>query len=434
MANAVIMPKMGLTMTEGLVARWLKKEGEQVQEGQPLFEVETDKLTNEINSNFTGTLLKILVQEGESVPCITTIAYIGEPGEEIPQEQGTQALEENSSRNLEANVQSADAPATKEAWGDTSYIPASPAAKQMAREKGISLRNVFGTGQDGSVLMRDVEHYAQASAPKVSGLAKNIARELGIDITGIAAENRVMSADVLRAALAAERRPDIEEPLNNMRRTISRRMTESWQISPHVCYNADVDCTNIIRMRSILKRDAEAAGLKLTYNHIIMLAVTKALLKYPAINASLKGDTLIMHTQINLGLAVGIENGLVVPNLKDCGAKSLLQIAEGTEAMIERARTGRASIDEFAGGTFTITNLGMYGIKSFSPIINQPELAILGISAMIDLPVVREGNIVSRPVMECSLVADHRVIDGVMAASFLNEIIDMLTNPIRMLL
>ncbi|MDL2218544.1 2-oxo acid dehydrogenase subunit E2 [Christensenellaceae bacterium OttesenSCG-928-M15] len=436
MANAVLMPKMGLTMTEGVVTRWLKNEGDAVKEGEPLFELETDKLVNEVNSEYTGTLLKIIAQEGDTVPCIETIAYIGEPGEKI-EEAAASAPAAPAKEESKSEAPKAAPAASAAAKTASGYVLASPAAKQLAKDRGIDLHEVNATGPDGAVLLRDVEaHQAKpARTVRASGLAAKIAQELGMDLSALAGDRRVLGADVLRAALNSESAIEDEtEKLTGMRKTISRRMTQSWQTSPRVCYEAAVNCTNMKHMRKILKKEFENKGVKLTFNHIIMLAVTKALIEHPNINASLDGDLLIRHAAINIGLAVGVENGLLVPNLKGCEVRGLMSIAKGTQDMIARARDGSIAVDELSGGTFTITNLGMYGVRSFSPVINQPELAILGVTAMVDTPVVDDDEIVIRPMMNLNLVADHRVIDGVLAASFLRRVVELLESPAKLVL
>lgn len=433
MANTVVMPKMGLTMTEGMVSKWLKREGDSIMEGEALFEVETDKLVNEVASNFSGVILKLLVDEGEMVPCIAPIAYIGEAGENVD------GVPEAAAAALPMAEEPAKAQtflqAAKPAAQPGGYVIASPAAKHLAKERGLALEEITPTGQDGAVLLRDVERFT-GDYTKVSGLAAKIAQELGVDIASLGGTDRIMSEDVLRAALsgAQDVAQDSREPLNGMRKTISRRMTESWHVSPRVCYTAAIDCTQLAAARNCMKKEFETAGIKLSYNHLVMLAVTKALQAFPAINASLEGDTLIRHTKINIGLAVGVEKGLLVPNLKGCERMGLMSIAKGTEEMIASARNGSIGMDALSDGTFTITNLGMYGIKGFSPIINQPELAILGLAAIIDTPVAIDGQVVIRPMMELNLVADHRVIDGVMAAGFLQKIVSLLETPAKMLL
>lgn len=435
MAIIISMPKLGLTMTEGLVAKWYKKEGDTVKSGDALFEVETDKLTNQVEADCEGILLKIVADEGDTVPCTQPVAYIGKAGETITDRAAPTLTPMAAAQREEAP---AAARTAQKAGVDPKYILASPAAKHLAAQRGISLHAIAASGPNGSVILSDVEAYEAMPGAKASGLAAKIAKELDMDLSSIAAEGRVMGADVLRAAVVREQggmqADDTSIPLNGMRKTIARRMKESWSISPRVCFEMEVDCTNMIALRKQLKKPFEQQGLKLNYNHILMLSAARALIEYPDVNASLDGDTLIRHGAINIGLAVGMENGLLVPNLKHCERLGLLGIAAGTEDMITRAREGKLSMDELGGGTFTITNLGMYGMRSFSPIINQPELAILGVNAIIDTPIAIDGQIVVRPVMNLNLVADHRAIDGVKAAKFLHRIVELLETPALLLM
>lgn len=460
MAVAILMPKLGLTMTEGLVAKWYKNEGDTVKPGELLFEVETDKLTNEVEADAEGVLLKIVAKEGTSVPCTQPVGYIGAPGEAFIDEQAPVPAKLEASKAVQSakpqetvlatpaakalanqkgiNIGSVTASGPNdsvvlrdvEAHRGTSNILATPAAKSLAKSRGFNISDIPATGPNGSVVLRDVEAYIPEQGRKASPTAQKIAAELGIDISAMRGTDRVMAADVLRFASDGEaHKPQAQVQFSAMRRTIAKRMLESWQSSPRVWYEMSVDATNMLKLRETLKKPFEERGLKLTFNHIIMLAVTRALIEYPELNASLSGDMLTLHPSINLGLAVGVDGGLVVPNLKNCERLSLLQISQGIEELITLSREGKLTLDDMSGGTFTITNLGMYKMRSFSPIINQPELAILGVAAIFDTPVAIEGRVEIRPLMNLELVADHRVIDGVLAAKFMQRIASLLEEP-----
>lgn len=439
MAYKVIMPKLGLTMTEGLVAKWYKKEGDPVKAGDVLFEVETDKLTNEVEADCDGVLIRVLAQEGDSVPCKDTVAYIGQAGEVIDEGEAS-SNEAPAAKADAAQAATLSAPPAQAASAATGgYVLATPAAKALAKEKGVMLSLIPASGPQGSVVLKDVEGY-EARPASISGLAAKIAAELGLDVAALSANGRIMSEDVLREALtgawsdgSGAPAGDTQEPLSGMRKTIARRMSESWLTSPRVNFEMAVDCTNMIALRKQLKNSFEAKGLKLSYNHIIMRAAAQALKEYPAVNASLVDDTLVKHGDINIGLAVSVGGGLLVPNLKGCQRMGLEGIAMGTEDLVKRARDNKLNLEELDGGTFTISNLGMYGMRSFSPIINQPQLAILGVNAMVETPVAVEGEIVIRPIMNLNLVADHRVVDGVLAAQFLQRIVELLETPVKML-
>lgn len=435
MAQLIVMPKFGLTMTEGTIASWNVAVGDAIAEGDILCEIETDKLTNEFESPKAGVLLKIIEGDGATVTCLEPIAVIGEANEDISGLlSGNAAPSENEAAPVAAAV-IAEPPA-KTAGG---RINASPLAKKLAKERGIDLALITGTGTKGSITVDDVNNYTPATEAdqkvSVSPVAKKMADAAGVDLSTLSGDGRIMKKDVealLTKSSTTEAAPETI-PLKGMRKTIAKRMSESFLTSPRVTYTRPLDATAMKEFRTKLKPEFEKRGLKLTFNHIIMKVCAQALLEYPHINGSLVDDTLILHPHAHIGLAIGLDSGLLVPNVKNCDSKSLSQIAEETEKLIAEAKSGRTKMDDLTGGTFTLTNLGAYGITSFSPIINQPELAILGIDAMVDTPVVVGGQITIRPMMNLSLTADHRIIDGALAAQFLQRIGEYLENPALLL-
>jgi len=444
MATEVLMPKLGLTMTEGTIEEWKKKEGEAVKAGDILFSVATDKLTNDIEADTDGVLLKILVGEGGVAECKSVVAYIGQAGEAVP--GGTAAAPAAAAPVAETAPAAAEAPAAAVTRAPGAYVIASPAAKKLAKEKGYDLAAIPGTGPGGRIVLQDVENFV--AGPKTSPMAAKLAAELGVDVSKLAVDGRVMKADVLAAAgktAAAEPAPAAAPTpvqgsndlppvkVSPLRRSIAANMAASWTTSPRVTYTHPVDATEMKALRAKLKDGLKAKGIKLTYNHVLMLVVSRALTEFPDINASFKDNLLTRHPHVNLGLAVAKGDGLIVPNVKSCESKSLAQIAQETEGLIEATRTGKLSMEDMTGGTFTISSLGPYGITNFSPIINQPELAILGVCDMVDTPVVRDGQIVIRTMMNLCLTADHRVIDGVMASKFLQRVTELLENPFMLL-
>ena len=434
MAYEILMPKLGLTMTEGTVEEWKFREGDYVKKGDALFSVSTDKLTNDVESEAEGVLLKILLPAGETAPCKAVVGYLGQEGESVP---GGAKPDEGT-----AAPQTETAPAAKPAYERRSGEPviASPAAKKLARENHIELSLVEGTGPKGRITLEDVEKFLKAEAEKLpvktSPTAAKLAAELGVDTTTLGVEGRVMKADVLAAAESAGvgRVPESNElppvRVNSLRRSIAANMLNSWHTSPRVVYTMPVDCTAMKALRAQLK----ARGAAVSYNHIIMKVAAKALTEFPDMNARFADNSLIRYRHVNMGLAVAKNDGLIVPNVKQCEEKSLSEIAQATERLIEAVRSGSITMEDITGGTFTITNLGNYGVTYFSPIINQPELAILGVCAMADTPVVRDGEVVIRPMMNLCLSADHRVIDGVMGAAFLKRVCELLENPCLLLL
>ena len=442
MALEILMPKLGLTMTEGTIEEWKFKEGDAVKKGDVLFSVATDKLTNDVEAEADGILLKILLPEGETASCKAVIGYIGQAGEVVPTagENKIEAPEETRSDNIGIQAEKTDTRAPG------APVLASPAAKKLAKEKGIDLVSIPGTGPKGRITLEDVEAYLAKPQPaegedgrKTSPMAAKLAAELGVDVSKLDVQGRVMKADVLAAAAPAAAAPaqgsnDLHPvKVNPLRRSIAANMSASWATSPRVTYTHPVDVTAMKDLRAKLKDGLKEQGIKLTYNHIIMKVVAKALTEFPDINASFAGNMLTRHIHVNMGLAVAKGDGLIVPNVKSCEEKSLAEIAKETEALIEATRFGKIAMEDMTGGTFTISSLGPYGITNFSPIINQPELAILGVCDMVDTPVVRDGQIVIRSMMNLCLTADHRVIDGVMASKFLKRICELLENPYLLL-
>lgn len=437
MAKLVVMPKLGLTMTEGLVSRWLKAEGDAVKEGEPLFEVETDKLTNTIEATASGTLLKILAKEGDTLPCLAGVAVIGEPNEDISE------LVPGEAPKAEAPAPAA-APAAPAAPAKApgGRVVASPAAKKLAKELGLDIALVPGTGPGGRITEEDVKKFKAAPppppeppkpapepGPKASPLAAKAAAELGMDLKDVPHKGgRILAADILAAvsAPAAEEGPREEvKRMNGMRKAIARNMQNSHMTSPTVTFNLGCDVTELAKLRARLKAD----DIKVSYTDILVKLVAVALREFPLLNCSVDGDNIIYKNYVNMGVAVALDNGLVVPNVRDADKKGLREISAEVKELANLARTGSLPMDRLSGGTFTITNLGMYGIESFSPIINQPEVAILGVNTIVEKPVVIDGEICVRPILNLSLTADHRVVDGSVAAQFLQRVKKLIECP-----
>lgn len=444
MAQIITMPKLGLTMTEGTISKWCKSEGEAVKIGDALFEVSTDKITNQVEAESEGVLRKILVPEGEAVPVTAPVAVLAAAGEDI-----SGALKEAGANTADApSEEKAEAPAAANAAApaaSSGSVIASPLAKKLARENNIDLSLLKGTGPEGRIVEKDIKIYMEERSKKVKATpaAGKMAADIGVDLNSIDKQGRIMKEDVLaaarpKAAPQAQAVPLLHEDTkvapSTMRKVIAERMSASWSLSPRVTFNMEVDVTNMKGFRENLKEPAAAEGAKLTFNHILMKICAKALTEFPYINASFDGRDIILHKDVNIGMAVALDEGLLVPNVKAVQGKSLLQIAKETEKQVEAARKGALLPDDMTGGTFTITNLGMFGIESFSPIINQPELAILGVNAIIEKPVAVKGQVVIRPMMNLSLTADHRVIDGAMAAKFMARIRELIENPYLLLL
>ena len=446
MAKVIVMPKLGLTMTEGTVSKWLKGEGDAVKDGEDLFEVETDKLTNTIKATDSGTLLKIVAAEGETVACLKPVAVIGEPGEDYAALLGGEApAAPKVTEAAAAAVASAVAAGGAAVRAAGERVLASPAAKKLAKSLGIDIALVAGTGPKGRVTEEDVKNYrpaeaAPAAAPeepkvKASPLAAKVAADVGVDLKDVPAHGRVLAADILAAvqkgaSTPAEEKPREETvPMNGMRKAIARNMLNSHMTSPTVTFNLGVDMTELKKLREQLKSE----DIKVSYTDILVKVVAVALTEFPLLNCSVEDNKIIYKHYVNMGVAVALDNGLVVPNVPDADKKSLTEISAEVKELAKLAREGGLPMDRLTGGTFTITNLGMYGIESFSPIINQPEVAILGVNTMEDKVVVVDGEICVRPIMNLSLTADHRVVDGSVAAQFLQRIKKLMEKPALLL-
>lgn len=438
MAHIVVMPKLGLTMTEGIITKWYINQGEKVKEGDTLFEVTTDKLTNEVQADAGGILRKQLAAEGEAVPCTDPVAIIAEENEDL-----TSLLSDiGSPEHIEQKVTEEKSQILKNSdtlINDSIGYKASPAAKKLASDNAVDFHLIRGTGPQGRIVVKDIEEYLENCKVKASPTAAKLAEDLSISLKDINKNGRIMKDDVLtfrcpESGYDGAEKEEKRIPLSYLRKVIARRMSESWSISPMVTYNLPVDISQLRVFKDSLKDTFEKAGIKLTYNHLVMKICAKVLIEMPYVNGTIDGDELILHDYVNIGLAVSVDNGLLVPNVKNVELKPLLAVAEETEKLIGEARSNKLLPDDMSLGTFTITNVGMYGIESFTPIINQPELAILGIAAIVDTPVAINGKIEIKPMMNLSLTADHRVVDGAEASKFMKRIKEIIENPFLLLL
>lgn len=435
MATQVIMPKQGLQMTEGLITRWLAQENEPVHEGSPLFEMETDKLTIEINAPASGTLLKILKQEGETVPVAEVIAWIGQPDEAIETAElaGVTPTEEDSgqpSKGVGMPVAATEHAQPPMPQGERVF--ASPRARTRAGEKGIDLRALQGSGPDGLIIERDV---AQLSAVKATPLAAKIAEQAGIpirSICGTGPRGKIMRSDVEAAVSQAGTTPAARQPVagrllpfSGVRKTIATRMLHSTQEMAQANHRMKVDMTEIIRMREKLKQDDRPVS----YTDLLVKAVAVALKDFPILNATLTPEGILLLDAVHVGIAVSIGNGLVVPVIRDADCLSIREISACSADLIDKARNNRLIPEDYSGGTFTVTNLGMFDVDEFTAIINPPECAILAVGKIEKTPVVRDDAVVIRPIMTMSLTYDHRVVDGAPAAQFLQRVKQILQNP-----
>ena len=430
MAELIRMPKMGLTMTEGKITKWFKEEGQTVEKGEALMEVATDKISNEIESEVGGTLLKILVAKGNKALVKEPVAIVGEAGEDIGAllaEAGATETEPGEAEKKEKAEAAPAAQAVERAPG--AYVKASPLAKKTAREKGLDLAAVPGTGPGGRIVEKDVLSF-RGGAVKASPMAAKTARTLGVNLADVPAGERVMKEDVLRfyrtngiEDLAAPY--DERIAMSPMRQVISERMSQSWNTAPAVTYEISIDVTRLKALKEELK-----PFVKVTYTDLIVKVLSKVLLGHKLLNSSIDGEEIIQRNYVNMGVAVAVDNGLLVPVVKYANIKSLGEVSGEIRDLAEKARSGRLEADALSGGTFTVTNLGMYGVEAFSPIINQPESAILGICGITNTPVVNDAmEIEIKPLMKLCLTADHRVVDGAVAAEFIRDLKQALEHP-----
>lgn len=432
MANLVIMPKQGLLMTEGTIISWLIAEGETIEAGQPLFEMETDKLTIEIESPASGTLLKILKGEGEVVPITETIAIIGEPGENYASflDQGSQAP---VAEVKEAPAEAVQPSLTTVARKPGERVRMSPRARGLAQKHQLAVEEIAGSGPEGLIIERDVKAALEAKAtkPKATPVARKMAEEHGLDLAQIGGDQRINKEAVSKVLSSQVKAEHLETlvPMTGMRKVIAERMKLSLETMAQANHRMKIDVSELVRMREKLK----TSGVKISYNDIFMKMTAQTLMEFPMINASLTEGGILTKHYVNLGMAVSVPNGLVVPVIKDAHLLTLQGLGQASEALVEKAKKGGLTLDDYIGGTFTISNLGMFDVDDFTPIINPPESAILGIGKIEKQPVVLEDQVVIRPMVTLSLSYDHRIIDGALAAQFLQSLKAKLTNPYLLL-
>jgi pyruvate dehydrogenase E2 component (dihydrolipoamide acetyltransferase) len=404
MATEVKLPRLGQGMESGTIVKWLKSEGDSVEKGEPLYELDTDKVTQEVEADASGVLLKIAVAQGE-VPVGKTIAVIGEQGESVEVAQDEQPPEqerEAAQRPVRERGPGEGAREIREvpparADGSNGRIKASPLARRIARERGIDLRSVPGTGPEGRVVAEDVERAAASGAPAPAA-----------------------------APAAAPAEVEIEQ-LSSMRKTIARRLTEAWQ-APVFQLGVTVDMGRALDVRRRLV-ELQGDGAKPTVSDLLTKICAAALMRHRAVNALYKGDAIELHPTANIGIAVAVPNGLVVPVIRNCERKTIAEIAAARADVVERARAGKLQQQDLDGGTFTISNLGMFGIERFIAVLNPPQAAILAVGSTEERPVVVDGQVAVRPRMELTLTCDHRAVDGATGAQFLGDVKAFLEEP-----
>lgn len=443
MAKEIFMPKLSSTMEVGTLLQWFKEEGESVDIGEPLFEIMTDKINIEVEAYDRGILLKKYFQPDDQIPVNQVIGYIGEPGEKVPDEPPALSEESNEQSGEKTEQSETNEDAVEVKSNENGKVRATPAARRLAKEAKVDLRNIVGSGPKGRIHLKDVKQYLETekAQPKASPLARKIAEHENIDLKalqGSGAGGKVMKQDVINAIQASSQKaqqPEVRKKLSGLRKVVADRMVQSAFTAPHVTLASDIDMTKAIEMRTALLPVVEKqTGFRLTYTDIMIKAVGTALSRFPEVNVHLEHDEIIYKNEVNVGVAVAVKDGLMVPVIKQVEQKGLAAICAEAKDLSKRAREQKLRPDELKGSTFTISNLGMYPIDVFTPIINQPEIAILGVGRTQEKPVVVNGEIVIRPMMTVSLSFDHRVIDGAPAAEFLAEVKRILENPYEMIL
>ena len=426
MATEYKMPQLGLTMTEGTVTKWFKAVGDTVAVGEVLVEVATDKITNQLESNLAGVLLEIIVDEGATAPVQAVIAIIGQPGEKVATTtKATSVVKDLLQTTVTEAAESIGTYAA--AVNVAGRIKASPYAKKLAAEQSVDLSVVTGTGPGGRIVERDIREYAMQAPTKASPLAVKVAAEHQVNLAEIQKETRIMKADVLAAVKPAT----VAKPLVGIRKVIAERMALSWNTAPHVHLTVEVDMTAVLGLKENLVR---ATGQKASVTELVVKCAAYALREMPVVNASLMDNRIVLHEAVNIGIAVALDDGLIVPVVRNADQKNLSQLREAIVSLGGKARSGKLSPDEISGGTFTVTNLGMFGTDHFTPVINPPESAILGVCRIVEKPVVLAGTIVTRPMSNFILGFDHRLIDGAVGAKFMARLRELLENPSLLLI
>ncbi len=410
MATNVVMPQMGYDMREGTVVRWYKQEGETVDRGEVIADIETDKATVEFEAYTGGVLGRIVAEAGVAVPVGELIAIITEPGEAVPEAAAPAASPAAAPAHAPAPAPADPQPAAA-APSPNGEVRASPIARRLARERGIDLSLVTGTGPNGRITERDVESFQAPAA---------------------AAEPAPAPAPAISAEpVAAPADSRIE--LSRMRQTIARVTSDSKSTAPHFYVTAEIDMEKAMSMRRDVN-DAADPENRVSVNDLMVKACALALVNHPKFNSFYRGDHLEVHGAMNIGIAIALESGLILPGVSNCEGKSLLQIAAATKDLIARANSGTLRNEEYSSTTFSISNMGMFDVESFTAIIYPPHAAILAVGSVKQQPVVRGGEIAVGTMMKATLSTDHRVADGAEAAQFLMEIKRVLENPVSLLL
>lgn len=438
MATEVIIPALGVVVEKVKILRWLKSEGDRVAEGEPLLEIESEKVTTEITSPASGVVGCILYPEGAEVPITEVAAVVVAEGEAVPE-----SYREKVQKPAPPSAQT-PAPSVLVTEKAEKPVRAAPAARKLAEKRGVDISLVTPTGPHGTIMKKDVEAYlasavSQEQPRRVSTLARKEAERLGVSLEGIQGtgiRGRVMKADVLGAAEGAKAAAEGEDffgkviPMNRMRQVIARRMSESAFTAPHIYFFTDVNMDKALRLREAILEDFEGRfHVRPSINDFLIKAVALAIREYPLLNATAKGDEIHVHPEINVGLAVALDDGLIVPAIPQADKLGLGAIAQMRADLVVRAREGKLTIEEVERGTFTVSSLASFDITSFTAILNPPQSGILTVGKTREQVYLEDGAVKARKVSTYGLSVDHRIIDGAVAAKFLQAIKRIVENP-----
>ncbi|WP_394139049.1 dihydrolipoamide acetyltransferase family protein [Cytobacillus oceanisediminis] len=433
MAEEVIMPKLGASMEKGTILSWFKNEGDEVEKGEPLLEIMTDKINMEVEATSSGILLKRCYGADTEVDVLKPIAYIGEAGAKIPEtaHEGpkNESIAQISANSEEIQEKTADTEIRQVMEPLLSKPRRTPAARKLAAVSGIDLREVKGTGPNQRIQLRDIELILK-NRKKATPLAKEIAKQQEKDlttITGSGHKGKIQKQDLLVLEQSQEKQ---YMNYDGLRKIIGDRMTHSAQNVPQVTLHCDIDMTEVVALRKDLLPNIEKrTGFRISYTDIFVKFAAHTLKKHPILNSSFRGGKIELHSAVNIGVAVDVPNGLVVPVVKEADKKTLSELTSEIKRLVRAAQANKLSFEQISGGTFSISNLGMFAVDSFNPIINEPESAILGIGRIREQLVQKEGSIQAISQVTFNLTFDHRVIDGAAAARYLTDLKNALENP-----
>ncbi len=439
MATTVILPKLGQTMEEGTIVQWLKKEGDTIGRGDVLFQVESDKAVLEVEAKTRGVLRKILVDKGNKIPVLTPVAIIARPDEDISEalseQRGVGPAGARPSPATPTRARSVPPGPTLESG--RGRILSSPRARRLAAEKGVSLSLIVGSGPKGRIVEKDVLFFLEAQ-PLATPLARKVAAELGVPLMQVPTTGARVTADEVRATAQVPVTPPAAEveivPLSGVRAVIADRMVTSARTTAAVTLQSVVDATELVALRNKLKSAlADELGFNVGYNDLLAVIVARCLAEFPYMNVRLEESGIRRLKEVNLGMAVDSDRGLLVPVIRNADRLTIKEFAVKFRELVARAREGKALHDDLTGGSFTITNLGMFGVDAFTPIIRLPECAILGVGRIHPEPAIVGGEVVVRQRMWLSLTFDHRLVDGGPAARFLQGIMHYVEEPYLLL-